>query len=113
MHYKLSKTPEVQREYDDIIQEQLTSGIIEVPNPEVEMRNKDVHYLLHHAVIRQNQETTKLELFMMTLQNRWDKNAPSMIAYPLVQITSPNWLMCWLDFNGIELQFLQTLRRHS
>ena len=64
MHYKLSKTPEVLKEYDDIIQEQLASGIIEkVPNPEVERRNKeDVHYLPHHVVIRQNRETTKLRI---------------------------------------------------
>ena len=41
MHRKLSKTPDVLKENDDIIQEQLTSGIIEkVPNPEVERRNK-------------------------------------------------------------------------
>ena len=64
MHYKLNKTPEVLKEYDDIIQEQLASGIIEkVPNPEVERRNKEnVHYLPHHAVIRQNRETTKLRI---------------------------------------------------
>lgn len=63
MHYKLNKTPEVLKEYDDIIQEQLRSGIIEkLPNPEVETRNKGVHYLPHHAVIRQNRETTKLRI---------------------------------------------------
>ena len=64
MHHKLSKTPEVLREYDGIIQEQLASGIIEkVPNPEVETRNnEDTHYLPHHAVIRQNRETTKLRI---------------------------------------------------
>lgn len=43
MHHKLSKTPDVLKEYDDIIQEQLTSGIIEkVPNPEVERRNSEI-----------------------------------------------------------------------
>lgn len=47
MHRKLSKTPDVLRktttENDDIIQEQLTSGIIEkVPNPEVERRNSEI-----------------------------------------------------------------------
>lgn len=63
MHYKFSKTPEVLRENDDIIQEQLTSGIIEVPYPEIETRNKeDVHYVPHHAVIRQNRETIKLRI---------------------------------------------------
>ena len=64
MHYKLRKTPEVLKEYDDIIQEQLASGIIEkVPNPEVETRDNDnTHYLPHHAVIRQNRETTKLRI---------------------------------------------------
>ena len=64
MHYKPRKTPEVLKEYDDIIQEQLASGIIEkVPNPEVETRDNDnTHYLPHHAVIRQNRETTKLRI---------------------------------------------------
>lgn len=43
MHRKLSKTPDVFKENDDIIQEQLTSGIIEkVPNPEVERRNSEI-----------------------------------------------------------------------
>ena len=43
MHRKLSKTPDVLKENDDIIQEQLTSGIIEkVPNPEVERRNSEI-----------------------------------------------------------------------
>ena len=70
--------PDVLREYDDIIQEQLTSGIIEkMPNSEVERRNKeDVHYLPHHAVIPQNRETTKPGLFIMALPNRRDKSVP-------------------------------------
>lgn len=43
MHRKLSKTPDVLKENDDIIQEQLTSRIIEkVPNPEVERRNSGI-----------------------------------------------------------------------
>lgn len=43
MHRKLSKTPDVLKENDDIIQEQLTSRIIEkVPNPEVERRNSEI-----------------------------------------------------------------------
>ena len=64
MCYKLNKMPEVLKEYDHIIQEQLTSGIIgKLPNSEVEMRNKEaVHYLPHHAVMRQTRETTKLPI---------------------------------------------------
>lgn len=43
MHRKLSKTPDVLKENDYIIQEQLTSGIIKkVPNPEVERRNSEI-----------------------------------------------------------------------
>ena len=72
MHCKLQKKPELLKEYDQIIKEQLSSGIVEeVPEKEVEkievtnIQSSDAHsenmyYIPHHAVIRQNRETTKL-----------------------------------------------------
>ena len=64
MHFQLSKTPDILREYENIIQEQLAAGIIEnIPNQSSEKLNdEDVHYLPHHGVIRKNRETTKLRI---------------------------------------------------
>ena len=95
MHHKLSKTLDVLREYDGIIQEQLASGIIErVPNPEVETRNNvDTHYLPHHAVIRQNRETTKLRIV-------YDGSAKSLGQDPSLNDclpTGPNYIPQLVD----------------
>ena len=64
MHFKLSKTPDILHEYENIIQEQLAAGIIEkIPNQSSEeLNDEDVHYLPHHGVIRKNRETTKLRI---------------------------------------------------
>ena len=71
---KLQKKPELLKEYDQIIKELLASGVIEaVPEEEVvkievanatstNPQNEDIHYIPHHAVIRQNRETTKLRV---------------------------------------------------
>ena len=57
---RLRKEPEVLDEYDSIIKEQLNSGVIEKV-AELEETEK-VHYLPHHAVIRKDAETTKLQI---------------------------------------------------
>ena len=58
---RLRETPEVLREYDATIQDQINKGIIEVvPNSEISLGK--VHYLPHHAVIRRDKETTKLRV---------------------------------------------------
>ena len=74
MHFKLQNKPELLMEYDQIIKEQLSSGIVEeVPEKEIEKikvtniqssdaHGKNIHYMPHHAVIRQNRETTKLRM---------------------------------------------------
>ena len=64
MHFQLSKTPDILREYENIIQEQLAAGIIEnIPNQSSEeLNDEDVYYLPHHGVIRKNRETTKLRI---------------------------------------------------
>ena len=57
---KLRKDPEVLREYDSVIKEQLASGVIE----KVEESGKAdrVHYIPHLAVIRKEASTTKLRV---------------------------------------------------
>lgn len=64
MHFKWSKTPNVLREYNSVIQEQLAAGSIDKgKNLASEEENKeDVQYLPHDAVIRMDRETTKLRI---------------------------------------------------
>ena len=59
---KLLKEPELIREYNQIIEEQLSKGIVESVAAEKDNENEDVHYLPHHAVIRRDRETTKLRI---------------------------------------------------
>ena len=58
---KLLKEPELIREYNQIIEEQLSKGIVEKVAAE-DYEKENVHYLLHHAVIRRHRETTKLRI---------------------------------------------------
>ena len=57
---RLKRAPEVLKEYDSIIKEQLSSGVIEKVT-KLEGACK-VHYLPHQAVIRKDAETTKLRI---------------------------------------------------
>ena len=59
---KLLKGPELIRKYNQIIEEQLSKGIVERVAAEKENEKEDVHYLPHHAVIRRDRETTKLRI---------------------------------------------------
>lgn len=58
---RLKHTPEILKQYDSTIQEQLTEGIIEPVSPEEKTTNQ-VHYLPHHCVLRTNKATTKLRV---------------------------------------------------
>ena len=58
---RLRQQPEILKEYDKIINEQLQQGIIE-PVVELERPGERVHYLLHHAVVRKNAKTTKVRI---------------------------------------------------
>ena len=62
LQQKLSKELEPIREYNQIIEEQLSKGIVERVAAEKDNENEDVHYLPHHAVIRRDLETTKLRI---------------------------------------------------
>ena len=48
------------REYDKVFKEQLAKGIIERVNNLSPPVPKALHYLPHHAIVRQDQETTKI-----------------------------------------------------
>ena len=52
--------PDLLREYDKVIKKQLAKRIIEHVNNLCPPVPKALHYLPHHAVVRQDQETTKI-----------------------------------------------------
>ena len=56
---RLKQKPAILEEYDDIMQDQLTEGIIEAFQPD-ETQPGVVHYLPHHAVVRWDKTTTKV-----------------------------------------------------
>ena len=58
---RLKQNPEVLRQYDSVIKEQLNKGIIE-PVQNSASVNHPVHYLPHHAVVREDKKTTKLRV---------------------------------------------------
>ena len=64
LHYKLKRQPDILRDYDNILRGQLESGIIEeVPSEEVKDQSfENVHYVSHHAVIRDDKETRKIRI---------------------------------------------------
>ena len=61
---KLLKEPELIKEYNQIIVEQVNNGIVErIPTEEkMEKMGENVHYLSHHAVVRRDRETRKLRI---------------------------------------------------
>ena len=58
------KEPELIKEYNQIIVEQVNNGIVErIPTEEkMEKMGENVHYLSHHAVVRRDRETRKLRI---------------------------------------------------
>ena len=62
LHQHLLKRPEILREYNSIIQEQHSKGIIERVESAKTMHDESVHYLPNHAVICTERETTKLRI---------------------------------------------------
>lgn len=66
LHHKLKNEPNLLRDYDEIVKDQLQKGIVErVLGPisdATEEKSKGVHYSPHHAVVRKNRETTKVRV---------------------------------------------------
>ena len=73
---RLKREPEVLNEYDSIIKEQLSAGVIEKVS-ELEEPGGNVHYLPHHAVIRRDAETTKLRI-VYDASSKETKNGTSL-----------------------------------
>ncbi|KAL5474082.1 hypothetical protein EMCRGX_G028656 [Ephydatia muelleri] len=60
---RLRQSPHILREYDNIIQDQINKGIVEiVEDPWTSGKIGKLHYLPHHGVIREDKSTTKLRI---------------------------------------------------
>ena len=59
---RLRQHPSVLKEYDATIRDQLNKGIVERVSMPEHRSTCEVHYMPHHAVIRQDKQTTKLRV---------------------------------------------------
>ena len=59
--HRLKQNPAILREYNAIIHDQLEKGIVEIVE-NLDDTPKMIHYLPHHAVIRQDKNTTKVRV---------------------------------------------------
>ena len=57
---RLKQNPPLLAEYDSVIRDQLSRGIIEVVNNTSSDGHERIHYLPHHGVVRQDKTTSKL-----------------------------------------------------
>eukprot|EP00731_Ephydatia_muelleri_P022433 Em0015g16a len=58
----LRNDPQILKEYDAVIQEQIRKGIVEIVSDPWNSKAEQVHYLLHHPVIKKDKQTTKLRV---------------------------------------------------
>ena len=59
---RLQRTPDILDQYDAVIRDQMKSGIVEMVAVPGDGAVGTTHYLPHHAVIREDQQTTKLRI---------------------------------------------------
>ena len=59
---RLKQNPPLLAEYDSVIRDQLSRGIIEVVNNTSLDGHERIHYLPHHGVVRQDKTTSKLRI---------------------------------------------------
>ena len=74
---RLRKDPEILKEYDSIIQDQLQSGIIEQVDGAKRPDVGRVHYLPHHGVVRRDALTTKLRV-VFDASSKPSSDSPSL-----------------------------------
>ena len=60
--WHLQQDQDIQHEYDSVIKTQIQQGIVEIVEHPEQTDAERVHYLPHHAVVRRDQDTTKLRI---------------------------------------------------
>ena len=59
---RLRKEPDVLKEYDNVIRDQIERGIVEVVDRETRPESNCIHYIPHHAIVRRDKSTTRLHV---------------------------------------------------
>lgn len=59
---RLSKEPDILKEYESVIRDQIESGIVEVVDKEAKPEANRIHYIPHHAVIGRDKSTTNMRV---------------------------------------------------
>ena len=59
---RLRKNPVLFEEYNRIIEEQFSWGIMSDVDPDIPIQVGDVHYLPHHPIVREDKQTTKVRI---------------------------------------------------
>ena len=96
---KLNKNPELLKAYDDVLKEQLKSGVIEEVGDSVEIGN--VMYLPHGAVIKNNKQSTKLKIVSDASAKLLGENSLNGVLYK-----GPHcYTICCYDFELFRLQW--------
>ena len=62
LHRRLHQDPAVLQEYNKIIQDQVKRDTVQIVEPCDHGSGQKLHYLPHHAVVRQDKETTKVRI---------------------------------------------------
>ena len=62
LQHRLLQQPALLKEYDAIIQDQVKQGVVGVITDPTPTDGRAVHYLPHHAVVRQDKATTKIRI---------------------------------------------------
>ena len=99
--HRLHQPPTVLQQYDSVIKDQINKGMIQPVQDLEDTQEGKVHYLPHHAIIRQDRETTKLRVV-------YDASAKCQGAPSL-----NNCLYSGSNFEQHILDILQRFRTHN
>ena len=110
---QLPQTPDIFQEYDSVIHKQLEVGIIQpIPDSDLGIVGQ-VHYLPHHAVVKQEKKTTKVRVV-------YDRSAfliaSLYIPHGIVYYASASLIECLFTgpkFNHKILDILLRFRSYS
>ena len=82
---RLKSKPDIPQQYDDVIKDQLNSGVVELVDKsrDQEVRPGTVHYIPHKEVVKEDRTTTKLRAVYDASAK--SQNEPSLNDCSLVQ----------------------------
>ena len=89
-HKKLSKTPNLLKMYDDVIQEQLKTGVIDkiVDVQKFLLENPQCSFLAHNGIFKLSKETSKCRIVF--LSNLAEKNKVPSVSHNQALLPGPN-----------------------